>query len=121
MIMTVEELRNYITTDETDPGLALKLQALERSIQGYTNNNFRRYKVNGVVEYPPDIKLGVIELIKYDLQMKDKRGIASETISRHSVSYLDPNAGENALGYPKAMLGFLKPYMRARFGQGVGV
>lgn len=121
MIMTVEELRNYITTEETDPGLALKLQALERMIQGYTNNNFRRFIVDGVIEYPADIKLGVIELIKYDIAMHDKRGIASETISRHSVSYSDPNSGENAMGYPKAMLGFLKPYMRARFGQGVSV
>lgn len=121
MIMTVEELRNYITTDETDPGLDLKLQALERMIQGYTNNNFLKFAVNGVIQYPPDIKLGVIELIKYDFAMQDKRGIASESISRHSVSYTDPNAGENAMGYPKAMLGFLKPYMRARFGQGVGV
>lgn len=121
MIMTVEELRSYVNIEETDPGLELKLQALERMIQGYTNNNFRRFVENGVIVYPPDIKLGVIELIKYDMAMKDKRGIASESISRHSVSYTDPNAGENALGYPKAMLGFLKPYMRARFGQGVGV
>lgn len=121
MIMTVEELRSYVNTEETDPGLVLKLQALERKIHGYTHNNFLKFAVNGVIEYPPDIKEGVIELIKYDIAMKDKIGIASESISRHSVSYKDTNAGANAMGYPKDKLGFLKPYMRAQFGQGVGV
>nr|DAK71504.1 MAG TPA: hypothetical protein [Caudoviricetes sp.] len=30
--------------------------------------------------------------------------------------------GDNSLmGYPKALLGFLKPYKRARFGRGIKV
>lgn len=40
MLMTVEELRKYITTDETDEVLAAKLSALELGIRRYTNNNF---------------------------------------------------------------------------------
>lgn len=115
MIMTVETLRTFVNTDEPDQGLALRLQALERTIKGYTNNTFTRIlEENGGI-WPADIQMGVIELIKWDLGMREKQGIASETISRHSVSYVDTNAGLNACGYPKSMLGFLKPYMRARF------
>ena len=40
MLMTVEDLRKYITTDETDAALAAKLSALELTIRKYTNNNF---------------------------------------------------------------------------------
>lgn len=40
MLMTVEELKKYINTDETDEMLAAKLKALELTIRKYTNNNF---------------------------------------------------------------------------------
>lgn len=111
MIISVEELREHITTDKTDKVLEDMIQALELSIQGYTNNNFNRVKIEG--EYPKDIKLGVINLLKWDLEKKV--GIQSETISRHSVTYFNMD-GENAvMGYPKSLFGFLKPYMRARF------
>ena len=115
MILTVDELRTFLTTDEPDAGLALRVQALENSIKGYTSNDFERVRAANGGEWPADIKLGVIELLKWDFSMKAKQGIASETISRHSVSYVDTNAGLNALGYPKSLLGFLKHYMRARF------
>ena len=41
MILNVSELRQYITTDETDQVLEGKLQALELLIRAYTNNNFQ--------------------------------------------------------------------------------
>lgn len=120
MIMAVEELRQYITTDETDQGLALRLQALERAIQGYTNNNFRQFKnAEGVIEYPADIKLGAINLLKWEMEMRDKTGVASETISRHSVTYQGRDASNMVNGYPAELMGFLKPYMKAQFGQGL--
>ena len=40
MLMTVEELKKYIQTEETDEVLAAKLSALELTIRKYTNNNF---------------------------------------------------------------------------------
>lgn len=40
MLMTVEELKKHITTEETDEVLAAKLSALELTIRKYTNNNF---------------------------------------------------------------------------------
>lgn len=67
------------------------------------------------VEYGEDVKQGVVNLIKWEISMRDKVGIASETISRHSVTYFSQD-GENTLaGYPKALLGFLEPYYKARF------
>ena len=41
MIISVEELKQHITTDKTDQVLEAMLQALELSIRKYTNNNFQ--------------------------------------------------------------------------------
>ena len=121
MILTVEELKKYIETDETDEVLAAWLEALEQMIQGYTHNNFRKYMQEGVIVYPADIKMGVVNLIKWELGMRSKAGIASESISRHSVTYSDMTGDNSIMGYPKAFMGFLRPYMKARFGQGLSV
>nr|DAL90262.1 MAG TPA: head to tail adaptor [Caudoviricetes sp.] len=115
MIMTVEELRQFIQTDEPDAVLSFKLEALENIVQKRTNNNFHDYEVDGVIIYPPDIKLGVVNLMKWELESRDKLGIQSETISRHSVTYADATGDSYIMGYPKALMGFLKPYMKARF------
>lgn len=64
--------------------------------------------------YPADIKVGAINLLKWDLENRDKVGIKSESISRHSVTYFDMDAN-NLNGYPASLLGFLKPYRKARF------
>lgn len=67
------------------------------------------------VEYPVDVKMGIVNMMKWDLENRDKIGIASETISRHSVTYFNMDGENSMLGYPKSLCGFLKPYMRARF------
>ena len=41
MLMTVEELKQYITTDKPEAVLEVMLQAVEMAIRGYTNNNFQ--------------------------------------------------------------------------------
>lgn len=177
MIISVEELRNHITTDENDLVLEAKLQALELLVRKYTNNNFqdrnRRircavsytsglqyvstlFKVGDTVQlsnsaynnglytitsidaengcmglnealtdesdvlvtkvvYPMDVKMGVVNMLKWDLDNRDKVGIQSETISRHSVTYFNMDGDNSTIGYPKSLVGFLKPYMKARF------
>ena len=177
MIMTVAELKQYITTSETDTMLEAKLQALELLIRKYTNNNFQNrnfrfrcsctsesglqyasalfsvgdtvqvsesalneglYTIVSIdlesgcmglnealydelevlvtkVEYPMDVKLGVVNMMKWDLENRDKVGIQSESISRHSVTYFNMDGDNSTLGYPKSLVGFLKPYMKARF------
>ena len=181
MIMTVAELRQFITTEETDQVLEAKLQALELSIRRYTNNNFQKrafraiavamasghqllvdtanpfkagdtlqitdselnaglvnvrtssngtitvkeelYDESGViitkVVYPADVKMGVANLLKWQLENADRIGVASETLSRHSVTYFDMSGDNSTMGFPKSLMGFLKPYMKARFGQGL--
>lgn len=184
MILTVSELKQYITTDETDKVIEAKLQALELLIRAYTNNNFQirafravavavaegnklmfnspvPFKVgdtlqitesdfmqdelvtvltvddssltvsdelrdeSGVVvtkvKYPMDIKMGIVNLMKWELDNREKVGVASESISRHSVTYVDQTGDNTAMGYPVALMGFLKPYQKARFGRGIRV
>lgn len=67
------------------------------------------------VEYPSVIKSGVIDLMKWEITNRDKVGIQSETISRHSVTYFNMDGDNSKMGYPTSLLGFLKPYMKARF------
>lgn len=181
MIISVTELRQYISTDVEDQALEARLQALELLIRGYTNNNFQvkgtgriadvvggyftvealnPYKVGDtvhvsgsekndglytikeaddhsfrvnentrdeidifvtLVDYPADVKMGVVEMLKYDLEKRVKAGIQSETISRHSVTYQVPDASNTVKGYPQHLMGFLERHMKARFGQGVRV
>lgn len=68
-----------------------------------------------LVRYPAAIVTGVLDLLKWEASGRDKVGIASENISRHSVSYYQFSDSEMLMGYPAAIMGFLKPYMKARF------
>ena len=120
MLMTVAELRRFVTTDKDDQVLEAMLQALELSIQGYTNNDFKRHLTEGG-EYPMDVKMGAVNLMKWELENREKVGVASETISRHSVTYFNMDGTNAVMGYPSSLLGFLRPYKRARFGRGINV
>lgn len=121
MILTVEELRKYVQTNETDEVLTLWLEGIEQMIVNHTNNSFKKYEVGGVIEYPADIKVGVVSLIKWKLNNQDKAGVASESLSRWTVTYAGATGDDSTSGYPDSMMGFLRPYMRARFGQGLSV
>lgn len=83
------------------------------------------YDESGVVitkvAYPADVKQGVMNMLKWQLDNGDKVGVQSETISRHSVTYFNMDGDNSTMGFPKSLLGFLRPYMKARFGQGLRV
>lgn len=115
MLMSVDDALEHITgIDEEE--LEMRLEALELFIQAYTHNDFSKFAdEDGEVQYPMLVKMGAIDLLKYDTANKGKamEDIASESISRHSVTYKDRSA--NVDGYPKNLLAFLKPYKRARF------
>lgn len=177
MIISVEELKKYIQTTDSDEVLEAKLQALELMVREYTNNRFHQnplvrikadvvggvfaseaipfkagdtvqvtmgdnaddcglYTVKEVsgdtftvnepvedmwsvkvtkVQYKADVKLGVVNMMQWDLKNRAKVGIQSETISRHSVTYFNMDGDNSLMGYPKSLLGFLKPYQKARF------
>lgn len=67
------------------------------------------------IDYPMDVKMGVINMMKWEIENRDKVGIQSETISRHSVTYFNMDGDNSSIGFPKSLTGFLKPYMKARF------
>lgn len=67
-----------------------------------------------LVEYPLDIVEGAINILDWDVSKRDKTGILSETISRHSVSYQQYDGNNTIEGYPAMLFGFCKSYMRAR-------
>lgn len=67
------------------------------------------------VEYPDAIVEGVINMMIWEVQNRSKVGIQSETLSRHSVTYFEQDAENQLMGYPVTLLGFLKPYIKARF------
>ena len=181
MIITVEELRKFVQTDETDECLEAKLAGIEQSIRSYTNNSFQvrgmgivadvvagvfmsealipfeagdTIQVSGsakndglytvheitddttftvnektrdeidvfvtLVRYPADVKMGVANMMAWELENRAKAGIQSETISRHTVSYANMDETNASIGYPASLVQFLKPYMRSRFGGGIG-
>lgn len=73
------------------------------------------YNLITKVQYPASFKEGVINLMMWDVQNREKVGIQSETLSRHSVTYFQQDVNNQLMGYPITLLGFLKPYIKARF------
>lgn len=67
------------------------------------------------VEYPEDVVLGAVNLLDWELNRREKVGVQSETISRHSVTYFNMDGGNSSMGFPSSLLGFLEPYRKARF------
>lgn len=67
------------------------------------------------VIYPPDVQKGVIDLMIWEKNNREKVGIKTETLSRHSVTYYDQDSNNQVMGYPVSLLGFLKPYVKPRF------
>lgn len=174
MIVTVEELRTHIVTNESDDILTAKLKAVEIAVRNETNNNFQIRNIREVasvkngklilynalfkvgdtiqiskslynddiysiasisgniatldvelmdeeqltvtkVKYPQDVKMGAINMMKWDLQNRSKVGIQSETISRHSVTFYNMDSSNSRLGYPRSVVSFIDKYRKARF------
>lgn len=65
------------------------------------------------IAYPADIKEVVVNLLEWEAKHREKIGIKSETLSRHSVTYED--SASLYMGYPKGILGSLSLHMKARF------
>ena len=68
------------------------------------------------VEYPIDVVEGAIELLNWELieKGKEKSGIASESISRHNVSYVQRTGDNTINGYPVELFNFCTDYMVMR-------
>lgn len=67
------------------------------------------------VEYPTDIVVGVMKVLKYELKMASKIGVKSETVSRMSKTYFDVHSKDNVEGIPASVWSFLKKYKKLRW------
>ena len=67
------------------------------------------------IVYPADVVECAYDLLDWDLNHGNKVGIQSETLSRHTVTYFNMDGDNSVMGYPKSLMGALKPYMKARF------
>lgn len=65
------------------------------------------------IAYPPDVVDCCVNLLEWEIRGREKIGIKSETLSRHSVTYEDSAA--LFMGYPLGILNGLKLYKKARF------
>jgi hypothetical protein len=119
MVNTPNPFKAGDTLQVTDSELNAGLVNVRTSSNGTITVKEELYDESGViitkVVYPMDVKMGVANLLKWELDNRDKVGVASETISRHSVTYFNMDGDNSTMGYPKLLLGFLKPYMKARF------
>lgn len=92
------------------------VRALERDGRAVLDRPLNDAPLNRavLVRYPPDVVKGALGVLDYDRRMSGKTGVASEALSRRSVTY-DKPSGENARdGYPAEVTAFLRPYKRAR-------
>ena len=67
------------------------------------------------IEYPKAVVNTAVELLKWEMQYGDKRGIQSESIGRHSVTYVSQTDDNSFGGYPKSLFTALTQYQKARF------
>lgn len=106
-------------TIEINNSINKGLYVVEAIIDGYIQVDKNLYDCDSnlvtKIEYPKVIQQGVINLMKFDATTRSKQGIQSETISRHSVTYFNQDGENSIMGYPKSLLGFLRPFMKARF------
>lgn len=66
------------------------------------------------IVYPHDVIDCCVNLLEWEKEHRAKVGIQSETLSRHSVTYFNQDAGNQVMGYPASLLGCLKAYRKVR-------
>jgi hypothetical protein len=69
------------------------------------------------IDYPIDVIEGAIDLLDWELikEGKELTGVASESISRHNVSYVQRTNDNTINGYPIELFNFCNNYKKARF------
>ncbi len=94
----------YVITEINDGSIAVDRELFDAPFNRVTK-----------IIYPPDVQKGVVDLMIWEKKNRQKVGIKSETLSRHSITYYDQDATNQVMGYPVSLLGFLKPYIKPRF------
>lgn len=66
------------------------------------------------VHYPENVIECALNLLEWEVRNRNKVGIQSETLSRHSVTYFNMDGDNSVMGYPKSLLNVLKAYRKVR-------
>lgn len=66
------------------------------------------------IAYPADVVACCLNLLEWEVNNRNKVGIQSETLSRHSVTYFNMDGANQVMGYPASLLGCLKAYRKVR-------
>lgn len=67
------------------------------------------------IDYPADIKAGLLNVIRYNQKMGDKVGVKSESVARMSTTYFDVSNTDNVEGIPSSQWAFLNKYKKIRW------
>lgn len=104
-----------ISQSDVNDGLFVVIKVFDDCIQVDKGLFPVPYNMVTLVKYPDDVRQGIVELMKWEQDNRQKVGIKSESLSRHSVTYYDQDANNQVRGYPVSLLGFLESYKKARF------
>lgn len=67
------------------------------------------------VVYPADVIDCCLNLLEWEINFRAKVGVQSETLSRHSVTYVQQTGDNTIEGYPVSIMSGLRKYKKARF------
>lgn len=70
-----------------------------------------------LIDFPPDVKAGAKEILKYRAKTDKNIGIKSKSVARMSITYANAqDAKETVNGLPAHLFDFLEPYIKMRWG-----
>jgi len=106
-IITIAEVKTLlqITGTSKDTLITALIPIVESDLLEYLNNDFDE-------EYPPGLKGYLAKMIGYRLD-KTSDNVASETVSRYSVSY--KSGADFIAGYPSTIMTGLSKWRKAKF------
>jgi len=107
VIITIAEVKTLlqITDSSKDAIITALIPIVEDDLLEYLNNNFDE-------DYPPGLKGYLAKMIGYKLD-KTSDNIASETISRYSVSY--KSGTDFIAGYPSTIMTGLSKWRKVKW------
>ncbi len=111
MITTLEQVKLIlgITGDSKDALIIAMIPIVEEDYLAIRNKAFD-LDDEGATVYPTGAEFTAIRMIGYKLNTLGQDGIASESLSRHSISYQQGSGSGTAGLYPASVIGAIKRY-----------
>ena len=100
-------------TSELNSGLYV-VKSVDLDVLTVDKELYEACEIVTLVKYPNDVITGAINVLSWDCFDRENAGIASESISRHSISYVTYDGSNTINGYPSMLFGFCNPYIQMR-------